>query len=86
MYPANLNGDRAENAMLAPRLMTRGLVLCSSTLREQMQRKNGTFLSSFSIRPLLSVNFYLHLPVLHLQPQNHILNANRAAVIDPWCV
>ena len=77
--------------MLAPLLMTKGLVLCNSTLREQVQRKKWHFsLLIFNQTPSrslsFSVNFYLHLPVLHLQPQNHILNANRATVIDPWCV
>ena len=39
--------------MLTPPLMTRGLVLFSSALREQVQRKvKRVFLSSFSFRPL----------------------------------
>ena len=60
-------------------------------LREQVQRKKWLFsLFIFNQTPScslnFSVNFYLYLPVLHLQLQNHILNANRATVIDPWCV
>ena len=51
--------------MLAPLLMTKGLVLCNSTLREQVQRKKWHFsLLIFNQTPSrslsFSVNFYLH--------------------------
>ena len=45
----------------------RGLVLYIPIPEEQVQRNTVTFL----------------LPVLRLQPQNHILKANRATAIDP---
>ena len=48
----------------------RGLVLYIPIPEEQVQRNTVTFL----------------LPVLRLQPQNHILKGNRATAIDPWCV
>ena len=55
------------------------------------EKKNCQFSLLISIqtpsRPLVFiVNFYLNLPVLHLQPRNHILKANRATALDPWYV
>ena len=62
--------------------------LCRLTPRKKKKRhfSRHIFIQTPSRSLDFSVNFYLYLPALHPQPQNHILKANRATALDPWCV